>query len=334
MPPLVSVLLPVRDGEAFLAEALGSLAAQTLADLEVVVVDDGSRDSSPELASAYAARDPRFRLVRQTPAGIVAALERARSEARGRLLARMDADDVSLPDRLLLQVEALEREGLDAVGGAVEVVADGRVTDGLARYAAWLNALVTEEAAARDVFVECPLPHPALVVRREALARAGGYREMGWPEDYDLVLRLWAAGARFRNVEPVVLRWRDRPERQSRVDPRYGEDAFRRCKVHHLRRTLLGKGRPAVVWGSGPVGKGFARELLAAGVPVEAFVDVDPRKHGKRIYGVPVVRPEESGRFRAAVALGAVAGPEGRSRVRELAYAEGRRDGEDFAAVA
>lgn len=330
----MSVLLPVRDGEAFLAEALDSLAAQTFADLEVVIVDDGSRDSSPELAAAYAARDRRFRVVRQAPAGIVAALERARYEARGRLLARMDADDVALPDRLRLQVEALEREGLDAVGGAVEVVADGRVTDGLARYAAWLNALVTEEAAARDVFVECPLPHPTLVVRREALERAGGYRETGWPEDYDLVLRLWAAGARFRNVEPVVLRWRDRPERQSRVDPRYGEDAFRRCKVHHLRRTLLGGGRAAVVWGSGPVGKGFARELLAAGVPVEAFVDVDPRKHGKRIYGVPVVPPEESGRFRAAVALGAVAGAEGRARVRELAYAEGRRDGDDFAAVA
>ncbi|HSJ93223.1 MAG TPA: glycosyltransferase, partial [Gaiellaceae bacterium] len=77
--PTVSVLLPVRDGEALLAEALDSLAAQTFADLEVVIVDDGSRDSSPELAAAYAARDRRFRVVRQTPAGIVAALERARS---------------------------------------------------------------------------------------------------------------------------------------------------------------------------------------------------------------------------------------------------------------
>ncbi len=332
--PSVSVLLPVRDAAPFLADALDSLSAQTFGDFEALVVDDGSRDETAALADAHAARDPRFRVLRQEPAGIVAALERARAEARGRYLARMDADDVALPDRLRLQVEALAGEGLDAAGGAVEIVSDGRVTEGLRRYEAWLNSLVTVEAAARDVFVECPLAHPTLVVRREALERAGGYRDEGWPEDYDLVLRLWAAGARFRAVEPVVLRWRDRAARLQRTDPRYAEEAFVRCKVHHLRRTLLGDGRTAVVWGSGPVGKSVARELVAAGAAVEAFVDVDPRKHGKRIYGVPVVPTEESGRLRHAVALGAVAGAEGRARVRALAYAEGRRDGVDFAAVA
>jgi glycosyltransferase involved in cell wall biosynthesis len=332
--PVVSVVLPVRDGAAFLAGALESLSAQTFPGFEVVVVDDGSTDDSPAIASAHGRRDARFRVLRQGREGIVAALERARREARGRFLARMDADDVALPDRLRLQLDALEREGLDAVGGGVEIVSEGRVTDGLRRYEAWLNSLVTEDAAARDVFVECPLPHPTLLARHEAVERAGGYHETSWPEDYDLVLRLWAAGACFRNVEPVVLRWRDRAARQSRTDPRYGEDAFVRCKVHHLRRTLLGAGRPAVVWGSGPVGKRFVRELLGGGVTVEAFVDVDPRKHGKRIYGVPVVPTGESGRYRDAVALGAVAGADGRARVRELAYAEGRRDGEDFAAVA
>ena len=324
----------MRDAAAFLPEALASLSAQSFEDFEVVVVDDGSRDGSAALANAHAAGDGRFRVVRQGAAGIVAALERARAAARGRFLARMDADDVALPGRLRLQVEALEREGLDAVGGGVEIVADGRVTDGLRRYQAWLNGLVTEEDAAREVFVECPIAHPTLVLRRSVLERAGGYRETGWPEDYDLVLRLWANGARFRNVDEVVLRWRDRPERQQRADPRYATEAFVRCKVHHLRRTLLRGDRPAVVWGSGPVGKAFARELLAAGTLVEAFVDVDPRKHGKRIYGVPVAPTEESGRLRHAVALGAVAGTEGRARVRAVAYAEGRRDGVDFAAVA
>ena len=244
--PLVSVLLPVRDGAAHMADALASLSAQAFPDFEVLVVDDGSRDDSAEIAHLHARADRRFRVLRQGPAGIVAALERARAEARGSLLARMDADDVALPERLALQVEALREEKLAACGGGVEYFPREAVRDGARRYERWLNGLVTAEAAARDVFVECPLPHPTLVVRREALAAVGGYRDPGWPEDYDLVLRLWARGARFRNVEQVVLRWREHAARRSRTDVALARDAFVRCKVHHLRETLL-RGFPSVV---------------------------------------------------------------------------------------
>jgi glycosyltransferase involved in cell wall biosynthesis len=318
--PTVSVVLPVRDGALHLPEALESLRAQTFRDFELIVVDDGSRDDSAAIAEAHGAR-----VLRQGREGLVAALERGRAAARGRFLARMDADDVALPERLELQVAALDEEGLDACGGGIEYFP--KATEGAERYARWLNGLVTPEAAARDVFVECPLPHPALMARRELVE----YRDCGWPEDYDLVLRLWARGGRFRNVEQVVLRWRDRPDRLSRTDPRYSQDAFVRCKVHHLRETLL-RGRPgAVVWGAGPVGKSFGREL---GGDLVAFVEVDPRKLGKRIYGVPVVPVDEAPRFAEALWLGAVAGEESRGRIREEVAAHGRREGLDFVAVA
>jgi FlaA1/EpsC-like NDP-sugar epimerase len=119
----------------------------------------------------------------------------------------------------------------------------------------------------------------------------------------------------------------------SRVEPRYSLDAFVRCKVHHVRATLL-RERDGVVWGAGPVGKSFARELLAQGTPVAAFVDVDPRKIGHAVYGIPVVAVEDERRFADAVALGAVSGEEGRRRVREVAAAAGRVEGFDFVAVA
>jgi hypothetical protein len=162
----------------------------------------------------------------------------------------------------------------------------------------------------------------------------GGYRSCDWPEDYDLVLRLWARGARFLNVGNVVLRWREHGERASRTDELYALEAFVRCKVHHLRTTLLGSRDSAIVWGAGPVGKAFARELVRQGTPVGAFVDVDPRKIGRRIAGAPVVAVEDAPRFADALALGAVSGAEGRKRVREMAAAQGRRDGVDFVAVA
>jgi glycosyltransferase involved in cell wall biosynthesis len=332
--PRVSVVLPVRDEAGYLSEALTSLAAQTFSDFEALVIDDGSTDGSAEIAEAHAREDRRFRVLRQEPAGIVAALERGRAEARGSLIARMDGDDVALPERLAAQVEALADEELVACGGRVSYFPEAAVRDGARRYEAWLNGLVTAEAAARDVFVECPLPHPALTIKADVLAAVGGYRDPGWPEDYDLVLRLWAAGHRFRNVEAPVLRWREHEARRSRSDQAYALEAFVRCKIHHLRATLL-RGFPSVViWGAGPVGKSFARELQVQGLQVVAFVDVDPRKIGHDVHGVPVIAIEEAAKHRDAFALGAVAGEVARAEIREAVAAEGRRDGVDFVAVA
>jgi hypothetical protein len=247
----------------------------------------------------------------------------------------MDGDDVSVPDRLAVQLAVLEEEQLDACGGRVEYFPRERVREGARRYERWLNGLVTAEAAARDVFVECPLPHPTLVVRREALEAVGGYRDRGWPEDYDLVLRLWARGARFRNVERVVLRWREHEARSSRGRREYELEAFVRAKASFLRRTLLRRYRGrAVIWGAGPVGKRFARELARQGAEMVAFVDVDPRKIGTRVYGVPVVSHSEGRALRDALVLGAVAGEGARRQLRVLAREQGRVDGRDFVAVA
>jgi hypothetical protein len=237
----------------------------------------------------------------------------------------MGADDVARPRRIEVQLAALEEEGLDACGGGVAYFP--AVTDGLARYERWLNSLTTVERAQRDLFVECPIGHPTLFARAGAVS----YRPVEWPEDYDLVLRLWAEGGRFRNVEEIVLDWRDHPDRLARTDERYALAAFARCKVHYLRRHLLRR-RPAVVWGSGPVGKLHARMLIEAGVEIAAFVDVDTRKIGKRIYGIPVHAHDDGPR--GGVALGAVAGEAARGRLRELAREQGRHEGDDFIAVA
>jgi glycosyltransferase involved in cell wall biosynthesis len=322
---LVSVVVPVRDAEAYLDAALHSLAQQTHENFEAIVVDDGSRDASADIAREWARRDRRFRALHQEPRGFVAASQRACAEARGRFIAAMGADDVARPRRIEVQLAALRGEGLDACGGGVAYFP--QVTDGLRRYERWLNSLTTVERARQDLFVECPIGHPTLFARAGAIS----YRPVGWPEDYDLVLRLWAAGGRFRNVEEIVLDWRDHPSRLARTDARYSLEAFARCKVDYLRRHLL-RGRPAVVWGSGPVGKLHARMLREAGVVVSAFVDVDERKIGKRIYDIPVRAHDEGPRD--GVALGAVAGAAGRARLRELAREQGRREGDDFVAVA
>ena len=95
------------------------------------------------------------------------------------------------------------------------------VLGGALRYERWLNSLATPQAIERDLFVECPLAHPTFFLRADAVATAGGYRDRGWPEDYDLLLRLWRAGGRLGTVPEVLLHWRERAGRLSRTHPSY-----------------------------------------------------------------------------------------------------------------
>lgn len=333
--PLVSVLLPVRDGAAHLEEALESLLVQTLEEIEIVVVDDGSTDATPAILEELRSRDSRVRIHRQPATGIVAALERARAMARGGYLARMDADDVSHPERLERQLAFMRtRPDLAGCGTLVEYVPRGRVKAGARRYERWINRRVEPDEIAAHVFVECPVPHPTFFLRRDAVDAVGGYRDRGWPEDYDLVLRLWEAGGRWGKVPEVLLRWRESAGRLSRVDEAYGADAFRRCKVHFLRRTLLAPRRGAVLWGAGPTGKAMGRELLRQGGTLLGWVDLDPRKIGQEIHGAPVTGPDGAARHADALHLCAVGQPGARDEIRDELRAMGLREMEDFAAVA
>jgi cellulose synthase/poly-beta-1,6-N-acetylglucosamine synthase-like glycosyltransferase len=331
----ISVLLPVRDGAAHLQEAIASLEAQTHSDFEVLAVDDGSTDATPEVLAAWATRDARVRVLRQEARGIVAALEAARAVATGRYLARMDADDICEPTRLEEQLAFMEADpALVVCGCGVEYFPEDAVRDGARRYEAWINTAHTPEAIGREVFVECPLAHPTFFLRAARVSAIGGYRDMGWPEDYDLLLRLWAAGGRLAQLPKTLLRWREGPDRLSRTDARYAPEAFLACKVHHLRETLL-KGRDgAVVWGAGPVGKRAARALQDAGTPVLAFVDVDPRKVGQEVHGARVVAPEEGVGVHGALHLAAVGQPGAREQIRDLLRSTGRTEPRDFVAIA
>ncbi len=333
--PLVSVVLPVRDGAATLDAALASLAAQTLARFEVVVVDDGSRDDTPAVARAWERRDARFRVVRTEPQGIVAALQRGLARARAPYVARMDADDVSHPERLAAQIDLLERSpGLVGCGAGVRYVPESGVAPRAAEYAAWLNSMTDWETVAANIFVECPLAHPTFMFRTAALAAVGGYRHRAWPEDYDLLLRLWRRGDRFVAVPRVLLDWGNGEGRLSRTHPAYSLAAFRACRVHHLRRSLLTDRDGVAIWGAGPTGKALALEFQRQGVPVQAFVEVDPRKIGQVVHGAPVRSMRAAGEFPRALHVGAVARTVGRAAVRHAARTAGLAEGVDFVAMA
>lgn len=335
MGPALSILIPARNAAATLHEALASVAGQSLRDWEALVVDDGSADATASIADHWTRRDGRFRLLRQeAPSGIVASLNRAVAEARAPVLARMDADDVSLPERFERQWERLAVGDVHAVGSQVRYFPREQVAGGALRYEAWLNSVLTPEEHDRDMFVECPLAHPTLMLHAEALRFVGGYQERGWPEDYDLLLRLWEAGYGLAKVPEVLLQWREAPGRTSRTRPEYSLDALVRCRAHYLRRTHLQE-LPAVIFGAGPVGKAMARALLAEGGRLAAFVDLDVRKIGRTVHGVPVVSLDEGLLLRGrAFGLGALGQPGARPALRQALLAAHWVEGVHFRCVA
>jgi glycosyltransferase involved in cell wall biosynthesis len=335
--PRVSVLLPVRDAAVTLGECLDSLAAQSLADHEVVAVDDGSRDASGGMLAARAAADPRVRVFRTPPHGLARALNRALVEARATVVARMDADDIAHPQRLLRQLRGLEAdERLDVLACRVERRAEPGVpvAGGMSDYVDWLNGLLDHESMARERFVESPVAHPSVALRRETLRALGGWRDFQGPEDYDLWLRAFEAGWRFAKLPDVLLTWRDRPDRLTRTDPRYSPARFLEVKLAALGRGPLAGDRAVVLWGAGPVGKAWARALLAAGHRLAAFVEVDPRRIGRRLHGVPVLAVGAGAALKGPLHLAAVGQKGARRRIRAEATRHGLVEGADLVAVA
>ena len=290
MNPLVSVLLPYRDVAPTIEAALRSMLDQSIASLEVLAVDDGSRDDGPGRVRAIAERDGRVRCLAGGGRGIATALGTALRAAKGRYLARMDGDDVSLEHRLERQLEAMEKDiGLGCVGVQVEGFPRQAVGEGMRRYIDWQNGLITPEDHARELFVEAPLCHPSVLLRRDALEDAGGWRDVPWPEDYDLWLRLDARGWGLAKVPEVLFRWRHREGRATFQDARYGLDRFREVKAEHLARRILATRKPFAMWGAGPTGKRTARSLEAHGLRPCWFIDIDPRKVGRTARGAPII---------------------------------------------
>lgn len=328
--PQLSVLLPFRDVEDTLEEAMRSVLAERDVALELLMIDDGSSDRSRAIASSI--DDARVRVLSSGGEGIVAALEQARREARAAYLGRMDGDDVSLPGRFAAQLDRIDREpGLGVIGGQVEAFSDGVLGEGLARYVAWQNGLITPADHARDVFVEATLCHPSVVMRAASVEAVGGYRAGAFAEDWDLWLRLDGAGFGAAKVEQAVLRWRHRDGRATFSDPRYGEAAHRSLRAMHLAPRLSGMravGRHLTCWGAGPVARRHARALEAHGVAFERFVEIDPKRIGGVCRGAPIIAPADLTDDDFVVVLVGARGA--RDLIRADLLTRGRSEGHDF----
>lgn len=319
---MISVLFPFRNAATTIEEAASSILADMSDEDELVAIDDGSTDESRARLSA----DRRIVVIEAGGLGIANALARGLEASRGDLIARMDADDVSLRGRLSASRALLESDPiLGVVATRIETIGVG---EGLATYVAWQNAIVDKEAHANAILVESPICHPSVTMRRSALEACGGFRDPPWAEDWDLWLRMIDHGFGIAKVPEVLFRWRRHGDALTVTDARYSEERMRECRAHYLSRRLAD--RPFAIWGAGQTGRRLARALEAHAKHPVVFVDIDPKKQKAR--DKDVIRPEAlpSDLF-VVVAVGA---PGARDIVRGRLRNAGRREGADFVCAA
>jgi glycosyltransferase involved in cell wall biosynthesis len=333
--PEVSVLMPCYNSALTLEEALVSLQEQTLQDIEIICVDDGSQDNTAELLNEWMRREPRLHLVRQAHQGIIPTLNSGLKACRAPYVARMDADDRSLPNRLERQRAYLEdHPDIDLVSCCVTGFPSEQVREGFRIYIDWLNNLLSDQDIRREIYVESPLVHPSVTYRREAVMKIGGYQERGWAEDYDLWLRLYLAGARFAKIPEILLEWREHPTRITRTDSRYSLENFLRAKAYYLMSGPLSGRDGLIIWGAGMMGRRLGKQLIRLGAPLQAYVDIDPHKIGKTRHGCLIHGPETLRSlwecYKHPVLLSAVGARGARLLIRKRLEAMGFREGCDW----
>jgi hypothetical protein len=243
--PRVSVLMPVYDGGYYLAEAVDSILRQTLSDLELVAVDDGSTDGSAAWLESRAQADSRVIVLQVLHGGVTRALNFGLQYCRAPLIARMDADDMARPDRLARQVAFLNAHPeVVAVGSWVRRIdADGDVI-AVGRWPESHHEIERDLLRGRG-----GLPHPTSMIRRRALLAVGGYCErFPYAQDKDLWLRLAEQG-RLANVPEPLLDYREHARSISWAKRPQQCDQLRQVLDETFRRRGLGRARVRALGG-------------------------------------------------------------------------------------
>jgi glycosyltransferase involved in cell wall biosynthesis len=202
-PLAISVLMAVRNGAAFLDDALASLAQQDFQDFEIVLIDNGSRDATPRIIAEWAKREPRLRPFRLERPGLARSLRYAASLARAPMLARLDSDDIAMPSRLSTQYAFMQQNpSVGLLGSSVEIVnVDGRKIGER-------HVSVTDAELRRVLSSGNPFVHSSMMMRCEVYERAGGYREgMRVSEDFDLWCRM-AESTQMASIDVPLVRYR------------------------------------------------------------------------------------------------------------------------------
>lgn len=276
--PAVSVILPFFNAEKTLEAAINSILDQTFSDFELLLINNNSFDSSSTIAQEFVQRDERIRVLKENQQGVDYAMNCGLKNARGKYIARMDADDISHPQRLEKQVRFLNKNSeYGLVGCSVTYVPHNSNTKGFERFVKWVNSFYTSAEIESYRFIEIPVVNPTILFRQELYEKHGGCRHGDFPEDYEMLLRYLDAGVKMAKLPEPLLEWHDYSGRLTRTDKRYTSEAFFRVKAEYFQKwsAMHNARHPNVwVWGAGRKTRQRGKFLEEQGLKVIGYIDI------------------------------------------------------------
>ncbi|MEM6361783.1 MAG: glycosyltransferase [Bacteroidota bacterium] len=328
--PLVSVVLPVHNGDKTILRAVNSILAQTLANWELVIINDGSTDQT--LKRLVNINETRLKVVSLPHSGIAKALNFGLKMARGKYIARMDADDECLPHRLEKQVAFLDQHPHVGLVACQTVHVGSSDQEGYRRHIAWTNELFSPDEIYHARFQDAPFAHPSVMFRKSLFYQYGGYSETNVPEDFELWLRWFHAGIRMQKLPEVLLKWYDPPYRLSRTHPNYTSNLFFEVKAHYFARWYTKKEvkRPIWIFGTGRTVNHRIKPLKVAGIKPEKFIDVVPKTAAHIIHYQDLPEVSERGPF----LLSYVSDRKGKKEIKDFLEQRNYQEGTDFIMMA
>ncbi len=274
--------MPVRNAATFLTECIESIVNQTFKEWELIAINDHSTDQSKTLLTQFAEKDKRINVLDNKGEGIIHALSLAFENSKYNFITRMDADDIMHREKLQCLFEAINGKTGAVATAKVEYFAEGGIGDGYRKYQNWLNDLIDTNTHYKHIYKECVIPSPCWMTSREVLDKIEGFKNLEYPEDYDLCFKFYTHAIQVVPVNKILHYWRDYSSRTSRNDPNYADNTFIHLKVKHFLNVDYRSDIPLKLWGAGKKGKIIAQLLDQKGVPFRWYTN-NPNKIGHTI---------------------------------------------------
>ena len=324
----VSVVLPAYNASKTITRAVDSILAQEYTGWELIIVNDGSTDSTLSDLQAY--QCPRVSLHSIPHGGIARALNFGIKISKGRHIARMDADDVCHPSRLGEQVQFLEQHPeIGLVSSCVQYRGERYNQFGYAYYVDSINAIVDENEIYNKRFTEAPFPHPSVMFRKSLFYQHGGYQKGPLPEDFELWLRWFHRGVRMHKLAKNLLTWHDDTHRLSRTHPNYTMGNFFRIKARYFKKWYIQnqpKGPKLWVFGAGKDVNKRTRHFEEEGLRIERFIDVKHKSLTSKFIHYEDI-PQADG---SLLILSMVSDRQGKLKIMDFLLNKGYKEGSTF----